>query len=258
MRLLVENGFNQQIDYLSARMRRQLEIERTPELTSALNQQADSLFAAAREAFGSKVTGSTLAEPGEARLASFERSWRSSFSMVFNSFMDRPLPATELQGVLDDLRTSIAGLPAVVVSGTETEQQLAEKRKAVENLVELLKKSVMKAGAACYKDLATYSQRHLQWRAEVHQVQKLESPKTPPREESVVPPDPKTPSVSSPPPPTKQPETVPASEHTTKDVPPARTNQNPSQSNSRRLGIWIFLGVAALATGIILYSRLRR
>lgn len=248
----LREGYDIELEYLTARIRRWCRRVETPDERAAVVEQIHTLANALRDALREKFPGEAARPLVDREADRVRRAWLDSLEKPLKEFIDRPLSPTDLEEILGLLRRKASEGGPIVLTPDDVADQETLGGKGARGAMAALRDTAYLAMARCYSEHALLSARCKDWfqRCQLRVDVALRSP----RDDSE---SPKNPSASPQVPSehTRREEEEPRTDRQPVSPPPPSGSTHPAPLQQRPVWLWILL---ALGISFVMFLRSRR
>lgn len=161
---LLEEGYQLQMDYLTARIDRAVRVDQTEDTRTQIADQIRRLTTAGREILRSKLPGDPGAQLADREMDAAAGLWLKSLDMPYHQFMDTPLSQNELDQVLNRLTEAAAGFAPATLTAAQSVDPETLRSLGVADLLERVLQAASASTAFCYRDLGRWERRFEEWK----------------------------------------------------------------------------------------------
>jgi hypothetical protein len=162
---LLEEGYQLQMDYLTARLDRVVRVDHSPAAKQQIAEQIRTLTTTARDLLRSKLPGEDGGRFVDRETEGMSDLWLKSLNMPYNQFMDAPLPKDELDLILGRMKDAAEPFAPRILTEAQLKDPALLQSLGVSALFDRVTQAASGAMASCYRDLGDWSRRFEEWTA---------------------------------------------------------------------------------------------
>jgi hypothetical protein len=159
----LREGYEIELEYLAARIRRSCRRAETFDERTLVTQQIHTLADAFRDALRMKFPGETAQPIMDEEAERLRRAWLDSLEKPLREFLDAPLAAQDLQEVLRLLRDKAAEGGPILLTADDVEDRETLGGKGARGAMLALRDAAYTAMARCYSEHSLLSARSRDW-----------------------------------------------------------------------------------------------